>query len=98
MGAGAGGGLRYLAIALFLLVGCDENSTEQEDNLRDYFAERRFGSSADYMLYRRGDFYTEKHYGVIVLFGFGDNLSVCKELADAWNSKKPNTYYCEKLN
>ena len=78
--------------------GCEETATQQEEDIRDYFSDNRFGDSTDYMLSRSGVLYRGKRYGVIVLFGFVDNFAECKKLADAWNVKEPNTYECERLN
>lgn len=87
-----------IVIVMLMLAGCEDNSEQQEEDLRDYFSDNRFGKSPDYMLYRRGVLFRNKRYGVMVFFGFVDNLSVCEEIADAWNTKEPNTYDCERLN
>ena len=80
------------------LAGCGDSPEQQEEDIRDYFSDNRFGDSTDYMLSRSGVLYRGKRWGVIVLFGFVDNFAECKKLADAWNVKEPNTYECERLN
>lgn len=86
-----------IVVVVLMLTGCGDKP-DQEEDLRDYFSDNRFGESTDYMLYQRGFIIREEYYGVMVFFGFSDNRIVCQELADEWNINKPNAYYCKALN
>lgn len=87
-----------IVIVMLMLTGCGDNPGQQEEDLRDYFSDNRFGESTDYMLFQRGFIIREEYFGVMVFFGFSDNRTVCQELADEWNVNKPNAYYCKALN
>ena len=87
-----------IVAAFLMLAGCGDNPEQQEEDIRDYFSDNRFGESTDYMLSRRGVVFRNERFGVMIFFGFADNLSSCEEIADMWNAEEPDTYDCERLN
>lgn len=75
-----------------LLGACGDTYEDQVNDLSRHMSGNQIGSGEDYWL-------VEGSYRVALVFGFMDDSSVCKELADSMN-ERTNTglYTCRSAN
>jgi|SRR3989338_8526265 len=91
-----------ILIFLFLfsatLAGCDWKIQDSDQNdVRDFFARHKVGSSPDYAVMKNGTDH------LMTIHGYGDDLAVCVQLIEPYNrdtslSVIPGSYSCEPLN
>jgi hypothetical protein len=92
-----------ILIALLSCAGCTTDSYSSLDAPKQFFAENKIGSSADYGIIK---FHNPSDH-VITVHGFADDAASCQEVADALNrnacgeairSSCMNPYSCVALN
>jgi hypothetical protein len=88
-------GLIIVSTTLFVF-GCDNSHEAQREKFDKFVVKNRVGSSSDSWLIKVGAFGPEK---VALIFGFTDDQSFCREIAELYMKKHPmDTYRCELGN
>ena len=80
-----------------MLSACEKTADERQDKILSFFKNNKYGDKSDYGLFSTGLIY-KGNYLIGTVNGVADNSSTCQEIADLFNKKEPNTYYCRPLN
>lgn len=89
---------RIIALSLVaLLSACDGSLEADYESMIEYFEENRIGSSSDYVLEKRSALTSKEP--VLVLFGFTDSLTACRQIAELFKRDESTAeYQCRRLN
>ncbi|WP_102783849.1 hypothetical protein [Thalassospira sp. GB04J01] len=79
--------------AVLLLSGCDESYDERMERLENA-VKTPISSSGDYWIIKGGDFLTDQNFKVGLIFGYGDNELICREMIEVYQK----AYRSEKLS
>ena len=52
---------------------------------------------AVYKISRRGAFFRDENFDVVLVYGFNDNRSVAQEMVESLNREEPNTYFFSEV-
>ncbi len=85
-----------LAACLLFCVSCDSSYEAQRTKFEKFVKAGKIGSSSDVYLVKNGAAGPER---IALIFGFMDDFSFCREVAELYVKKYPrDSYSCELAN
>ena len=74
-----------LLLLLPVVVGCEQEA--------DGYTTQVPKGHAVYSVTRKGAFFPDENFDVVLVHGFNDNRDMAREIADFLNQEEPNTYF-----